>query len=478
MKKTVKYSITAERNKDYSLFSVLVSVISIVIGFLSINNYTEGTIYRYFFIIPFLFGVLNLLFFKVYSKLTLSSALVIGFMLIRYVITPLILYIERYPRSIYYTEIINSSQIYAVFIMCYEMFLIFIVLNKKKKSSNTISDEEYIIKATSKENFGQLNILLIGVIGLTCVIFIAFPSLFGNYSFIVNANLDSLVADSEIQQANLPFGMRWIGYTLGEATRYIVIDYTLIRLFKKYERDESSLYWWLSILIITVNACFTTSRIMLGLLMSISLYYQTYKLFPKMRKFFLRVGIGLGLLVILVIAYTYLSNALSYHSLSQMIQGYTNGFYNVYQARNAYLNYSQDWVDKIATFLLGDGLGNVNVISRFINSINSSDIYNHYIYGGNFNGGAVVPLVSQMSYYFTFAFGPFATYFCLRIMDYYEIKNQNGKGNMLINQFLAVTLGATPFMYNYSTILHIITVVVIPIWLFSWINKHVVLRMR
>ena len=162
--------------------------------------------------------------------------------------------------------------------------------------------------------------------------------------------------------------------------------------------------------------------------MSLVFAYQIFKLYPKFRKKLLIFGSFIGIMFIFVVVIFYWKNSLSRHTFSHMIQSYTNGFYSIYQSRNVYIDSKIDVISKIGMFLWGDGLSNLIVISRFAtSSTNTSDLYNFYLYGKNFNGGMVVPLVSQAAYYFSILIGPLFSFGCIYLMKKLEYFSKNWK---------------------------------------------------
>lgn len=342
------------------------------------------------------------------------------------------------------------------------------IISKKKKTQ--VNDRYFIKKLLSKNNFYRLNYIVIFIIILTFLFFAIWPPLFKNYSLIFNSSLDSLTSEIVSSQSGLPSGMRWLGYTLGEITRNVLIEFLILKSYKKQLISRKSKFFFISIFIVLLNGMFTTSRIMIGLFTTVVFLQQIYYLYPNKRKLLLRTGAALGTIMIILIALLYLGNTLSYQSNSQVIQGYTNGYYNVYQSMCVYQNASQTLFDKIEMFLIGDGFGNINLISMFVNGINSSDLYNNYIYGYTFNGGAVVPYISQLSYYFSIILAPLFSFSIILCANKYEIKWKKAEGNILINGLLSILLAATPFMYNWSTLIHILTIVVLPIWLIYKLN--------
>lgn len=474
--KSIKYK-KSQSGRHYGL-ALLFSVTSFICAIIAINDPPQG-IYVYLPMVTIVFGILTMFFFQIFKNMTFVTIIVYAFMYLRYTVTLFMLHIERYPRGVYNISIDSGASLRTALTMIFEMLMIFLALYvSRRKYHENVTIDEYRKRVLDRDNFSSLNVLTVLFIIVTVILFAMYPALFTNYSFIFSHNLDSLTDTIISSQASLPSGFRWIGYTFGEVTRYILIEYFVLRMYKRYSGSEikKSRYWVLSVILVTLNALITNQRMMLGIFISLALFYQIYQLFPEKRHFFIGFVGTLGVGAFLVITITYWINALSYQSFSQMLQGYTNGFYNVYQAHNAYRNANMGFLDRLSMFFIGDGLGNVNVVSMFINSINSSDIYNFYIYGQEFNGGAVLPFVSQMSFYFSVFIGPVFSYLIIMLAKKIENRSINSTGNLLITQFCAFVFAATPFMYNYSTDIHILTVVALPIWLLAKINsKNIVL---
>lgn len=466
--------------QDYSFvakkiykFALILSVF-VAGGCMAVSS--QETIYKIVFLLPLAYALMNRFFSKAYECVTIPVAIVHALMFVRYCLSPLILILEGFPNGLYSVQFNTGTMVYAIFLMIYEMLVLFFALSKIKVYSGSVTDEEYTSRILKKTNFSELNVIAVAFLVFTLAIYCIFPSLFTNYSFIASPKLADLTYIRLEAQKDLPFGMRWIGDTCGEVARFVLMQWLMMKLFKRYTATGEIKYWWISVIVVTANACIATTSTMMGLFMALVLYCQIYKLYPVKRKFMFRVGIAGGCVAMTIIILTYLSIALGYHSFAQMVQDYTNGYYNVYQVRNAYVNAGQGFLDKVVMFLLGDSLGNVNIISRFIDAVNSSDIYNFYLYNAEFNGGAVVPLVSQMAYYFTPVLGPWAAYACVYGLRKCEDAVRTGRGSSFLYSFVSIIFATTPFMYNYSTVIHIITLTALPLWVLAVVNEKVNLR--
>ena len=110
--------------------------------------------------------------------------------------------------------------------------------------------------------------------------------------------------------------------------------------------------------------------------------------------------------------------------------------------------------------------------------VNSSDIFNHYLYGKRFNGGAVLPYVSQWVYYFSPVLGPILSAIPIVWAKKVEKKWRNGEGNILVMGMLALVLALTPFMYNFPTLIHILSMSIFPLWLAAKANSIFILKIK
>lgn len=466
-----RYNLYALRENQYYLIGVFLSIIAIVIVFLGWRHQEKG-IYEYFFLLPLFYGVLNILFIKVYKNITLCTAIVLILMFIRYTLTAFILLLDKYPQGVYFIQTSKEVSLSTAVIMIYEMLIIYCTLFFIIVPHRNTSTEIYISKVNTRYNFSKLNILVIGFIVFTILIHIVYPSLLTSYNFILNGELDSLAQNSEISQQNLPGGMRWIGFMCGTIARYVVLEWFILFCFKQYSQTQKTKYWFYSVGVITANMLVTNSMQLVGIIYSLVMFYQIYRLYPEKRKAMFRIFGVAGASFFIYFMFIYWANSLEYHSLSQMIQGYTNGFYNVYQSKFAYESLNQDFFEKVQMLIVGDSLGNINIVNRWIQAINSTQCYNNYIYGVNSaGGGAIVPLVAQMTYYFGKIVGPWTSFAFIFLMKKYEAKSYNAEGNILLNSFLSVLFAITPFVYNYSIVLHVLTVTVIPIWGIAWLNR-------
>ena len=154
-------------------------------------------------------------------------------MFIRYTITPIILFIESFPADsesykVYYS---NSIAIMTTLIMLLEMIALFAGLlkcTKIKIQRKQIASETLY----STKNFSNYNMITIIIIILTVLLYLKYPVLLKNYSFILDSSLNNITGDAE-PLFKLPFGVEFVGYTLGEILRFVVIQRVMQRVLKR-----------------------------------------------------------------------------------------------------------------------------------------------------------------------------------------------------------------------------------------------------
>lgn len=471
-----RYSVFRTKGLRVKTIGVGLSIIALIIACMIIDSKTIE-IYRYIYILPLLFAIINFLFLDIYNKLTIVTTIVIIMEFIRYVLTPAILLKEKYPRGLY-TYVFNSStMINTLLIMMIELVVIYFVLYKYRGYSDvSVNDDLLVNKMMSTKNYSILRVSSYAIILFTVILYGAFPAIRNSYSFIFSGELDSLTDNTLVAMKSIPSGVGWLASICGEITRYILLEYILLRFFKNDCKKHKNRYVIISIVIIIANILIVSSSMVISLLASIVLLFQIYIFYPRYRKKFMILGIAVGGTGVIIIIYSYLQNVLMYHSLSQMIQDYTNGYYNIYQAQCAYDKCGLSIIEKIEMLFLGDGIANISPINIFFNVINSSDIFNNYLYGMKFNGGAVLPFCSQWTYYFTSIIGPFFSAVPIIYAKKIEKKWKNGDGNIVVLGMSSLVLALTPFMYNTPTLIHIVTMSIIPLWIASEMNARLVFR--
>lgn len=462
------------KNQSFLIACILTTfslLLAIMIGF---SPNSKG-IYKLLFMIPLVYGCLNFIFFRVYDRKSFPKVTILLLMFIRYFIGPLFIYFDRFPSSLYNLVYSQDTIILATFLMCIEVSCLFgaLWIFEKKRENPAIGKREYDF--LSGKNFGKINLLLTALIIITAAMYLVYPALFHNYYFIFDQSIQNTTLLNEQKlKSSIPNGLRWIGYTLGEITHYTVLAKLLAVIYNKYNKKPWNGYIYIAILIIILNATITTSRQMSGLIMSAILYMQLIRMFPKRRRLLLNLSIVSGLSVITTLIISYLSLSATYRTISSLVESYTNGFYGIYQSLESLTLANLGFFEKYQLLFLGDTLGFINVISTFLSrsgQINSTDVYNYYLYGSGVSGGQIIPMISQGYLYLGLLFSPAISVASVVLMYRYDGKVRQGKGSYMCNMFLAIVFAVAPIMYNYSILLLLLTTVAFPLYIASLLNS-------
>lgn len=450
---------------------VILSVLAFVVWICILNSKPTG-IYLYIEYLPLAYALINLLFILAYENVTIVSAIILAFEFLRFVVSPFIVMMEEYPRGLYTLYIDRGTMIVSEFIMIYEMIVIYMCLIKTRKYSSITVDSDYMRNhLNKKEYYSKMGVATLFVIAITVALFAAFPVLLSLYSFIFSGGLDLVTDTTASAMDQLPSGMGWLATTFALIAQFALLQYFVFRFYRKYTATNKIGYFYLSAIIILFNLMITSSSVVINMIISLSLLMELYFLYPTQRKKFVFFGATIGVVGVIVLVSSYLENVLTYQTVSQMIQDYTNGYYSVYQCACAYKAADLSWIDRIGMFFVGDGIANISPVDVFFDATNSSDIFNFYLYGTEFNGGAVVPFVSQSAYYLSPVIGPLLTAIPVYMARKTEYRWRNGRGNVLLLGFLSLLYALLPFMYNAPTFIHIITMILIPLWVGSKINR-------
>lgn len=457
---------------------MLLSLVSVVISFI-VSNSSPSDMYLYMPLLPIVFAIVNTVFLRIYNKTTIVTIIVVLMEFVRYVITPLVVMIEEYPKSLYSYSFNKEIRFNTFIIMVMEIIAIYYVLYACCDFSDMkIDDNLYFDRVLQKKNYSSIGFTTILIMVFTAILFFVFPSVKSIYGFIFSDGIDSLVSSTAMALDSLPRGVGWLANVFGETTRVILVEYIIVNMYRRFRINPQRGFFLFSVVIVVLNMLVVTSSVVICLVPSIVLLLQLYFLYPKERRLFLVGGVVVGSIACIVFISIYLQNVLTYQSISQMIQDYTNGYYNIYQAQFAYGACDLSPSEKLRMLFIGDGIANISPLNVLFDTVNSSDIFNHYLYGKPFNGGAVVPYISQWVYYFSPVVGSLFSAIPIYFSKKMEKKWRNGEGNFLVVGMLTLVLALTPFMYNCPTFIHILTLNIMPFWFASKANEKFILRAK
>lgn len=457
------------------LLSIISMISAVIIGF----SLEEKGIYKHLFILPFLYGTFNLVFVSIYKRISLFKFLLLGLLFIRYFITPLLVYIDGFPINIYYLSFSYETIIKQTFIMSYEMFIMFFMIwifERKFTTANSHKKDRYDLN--DNKNFAKLNFVVYMIIIFTIGLFCIYPDLLKNYRFIFDAEPQNTMASNrETIQMSVPNGLRWIGYTLGEAVRYVIVQRILLYIYRKSRDNPRNIHVATSLFIICVNSLIATSRNMVGIIMTLVFFNQIVIVYPKAKRFLIKLMMIMSFFMVIIFSSYYLKISMSYKSFANLLESYVGSTYEVYQSLRSFELADYTIFEKLYILLKGDTLGFINVINTILSklgNITSTTIYNSYLYGNRPAGGHIVPMVSQAYFYFGIFLSPIFSALSIVMMYKMEKKVNKATGNYITDMFLGIVFSIAPIMYNYSIVLLLTTTVALPIYVMSILNRFVI----
>lgn len=442
----------------------LVALFSFVI---SLFTFDARDFFEYLFVLPLTFSVLNMVAARQNNTVSVSKVIVYLFMILRYALTPLIIYVEGYPLQNYFYVIDSYTGFYTIVIMVLEMMAIFLGISDRFQFKNfqTFSVEAVIGLFSNYNKIRIINRVLLFFLLIICYVY---PQVFEGYGFVFTSDLIQLGDGGAASLSRLPYGVRFFSSVLLESFRFIILQYILLRISSNEKRQNQFRWCFLSFLLIAINQLLVSGRLMIGLIIGLAQYMELYVLFPKYRKIIKSFIVFAGTTFFFCVFVLYLGKLVQFTSLSNIIQAYTNGYYEVYQSQSAYYYYNAGFFKKIQMLFFNDGILNIAILSSIVpHTINSSDIYNYFIYNSSYNGGRVVPLISQTSYYFS-VFGFIITFLIVRLSVCFELYAFN---NRVLCYYISLFLAISPFMFNISIVIHAFTTIILPIILLSMLNR-------
>lgn len=131
---------------------------------------------------------------------------------------------------------------------------------------------------------------------------------------------------------------------------------------------------------------------------------------------------------------------------------------------------------------INDTLRNVVFLNQFItggNTLNTSILYNHYIYGNASSLGAIIPMVTQCSMHLGYFLSPLYSSICVYMLFYACKKRLEAKSFYQFFFWFGIALEFGSFQgYNYSLVIaNIANNVLLPYFIMR-VSSRVVLRVR
>lgn len=456
------------KNKLDILISSIIFIISIVISLYIAYN-TEHPGYQYLYLLPLLYGISYVLFMSpirgrlnniyIYVFIAVSFA--------RYVILPLLITVNKYYGGRSSSPPMDESFRLAIYLMSYEMIIIFIfsfiVFRKYKAPKNN----GYI-------EYPNSIFVYIIAIGFALSLSLIFPESLSSFSFLK-------ISDEFKDIGEATFLITLISYLL--ITIKFLIFLLIISFFKKrYEKSNNNIFVLLSLLVVLFNITifFGNNRAdyIITTLASILLFF---KLYPKFIK---RSIIPFVIMTIIVTSFinenrnvTTLTGGNDFLlDLTGTLQVYLAGPYNVaISIEAAKLNEEERNVFHLSHEILRPVIG-LNVILKQFDIKSTSNYFNERIFFSD-HMSQIVPMIGQGYFYLGFIMSPLI--FMLYILLVKILINIRDKYNRIdLFFFLSIPIARIGFAMgqNGAILANDISFFLVLFLILYYLNNKVVLK--
>jgi len=441
------------------------------------NRYNAAPGYEHMALLPFSYGILYLIFPSMSRYIVSHIGMLIMniIMLIRYVIMPLVIAISGSYGGFGQNPDSNTVRL-AIFIMLYEMLVVFIVVAVFAKSI-------YKDKKTKKYDFSHVplnsKIVILCLIAVAIGVIARYPEVLERYHFFVIRK--EFKARVEIQAL-----FKGLIELLSEWAKYFIYIIMIDKFKVRYDRTGKIKYVWLSYLVSLPIVMFfiNTSRysivvpsIVIITLMNI--LYPNYKTITiTMISLIMLFSVGSLTLYKYFGVNSSLSTAkITLEVLAERFQMYFSGPRNIAMAIETKHIFSNDIT--INTFF-NDFLGSIPGISKLVNRLDRTNTYfNYRVLGFGDNTSQIIPMSGQGYIFFGIIGAPIFTALSTYIMMRFDSRASREAriDYRYIFTWGAIWLGAA-MMYNVQIEEAFFMNYFLPMYIIFYFNRRIVLKKR
>lgn len=423
----------------YSTVYILIFALSIVVTVMCLEDNGKPAGYERLYMLPLSFTLCFIVFYfyQMRDKLTnnIPNILVVIFMTLRNVITPLVMVTDSYRSSLGIPAAENVEK--AIYLVCYETIAIHVLLfiRNKVKIMRRVK-----ISANIRESKTIFRVLFYGMLGVSALALILVPQLRNQYYSIFTKDITRLVQENTTY--NVGTVLRILA-TLGEvclgAIRIILPTYMIYKIACKGQSFANLL---LALGMVLIQCVFMNDSNAYILMLMISQFLLVYKLFPKYNR--LIIG-GLTTVSVFFLGLLYINRFMLDHyaaSFSLFLQSYlpsvanTAGIFNVTPRHNFFQLFEDIFVaiPFKSTFGYSGGTESINQIWQAVNGCKSQ----------------IMPTVAGSYHYFGALFAPTLSCFFIYVSTRLNSRMQYENNVMLyaVHVYLMIYSVATPFVYN------------------------------
>lgn len=424
--------------------------------------------YKLLYLLPLVFAILTILSFNNFSRIiTIPPALIIYVLyFLRNVATVIVMHAGNYAG---YFNTSNMDK--AIYLMIYEMIMVFFILNlsvKKYHDKSSVIEEVEIDEWIKRRMPLSFSMILFTIITFMVIAVIVYPSIKELYVSLFDFQ-GELVTESVSSIAGNQNRIVFTLFSFWVDFMRILLPVYLFKIIRRFTHSKR-VGIILSLPVILLQFMFVGATSALAIYCAFIDFFVLLKLYPKYRKRLLvlvYIGAFFSILIMFVTKFnsTVLYKGSQAEALSEMFQAYFSGPCNIAACFN--MPKSLRW-----WALLYDLYYTIpfNGTLFGLNGITSAEIFN-FANSGHYQ---IIPCVGQVYYFFGMILAPIVS----MIMCYYAVKIYN-KSIREHNVWIFVSqtllwfyLCISPIMYNGQIFINRLTNSIIPCILITYFSKR------
>lgn len=388
----------------------IVKVVLFLVGcvisiYMYMNTDTESG-YEYYFVIPFVFGVLNIIFNSInYTNLKNIGPTVFNYtMLMKYMVTPLIMCLGNYSS---YSGILPESKYVrqSIWLILFEM-IILCIFNAIFYKKMYLKEEK---SKDSKIKHFNYKIIYYIIICLGIIISIFIPETIADYRFIFdNSNLAETI--------KIDFPLSGLYRIIVLFARYCVVLIIIDYFYKKNEKKQSNWNVIFCFIPVIINCMIVSNLSRINILVPIvtfSILIMNLFNTKKERNLIIKILLISGILMISYLSFFKffgkgrgdVANSTSLEWWGDTLNMYFSGPKETATGIKALDIVENTYGINRLKLLINDLSANVMLLSNFSNKdLTSTVLFNYVYFGKDISRSQIVPNIIEGIYYFGWIF--------------------------------------------------------------------------
>ncbi len=436
-------------------------VFAILTSMLLLCHMEKPEEYQLLFLLPSTFSIIMLIFLTCKKNILdsiVKTILTCGYF-VRSTITPFVMRFGNYSSKVT-NESAFENMDKAIFLMCFEIILVFLIIFVKKTKARK-QENQYKNKLSFKTK--NLLIIIISLIIITVAFLLIYPDLKEVYGFFLFYNIEQItIHDIAVNNLieSLPPLVYPIYKIIVDVLRELIPIYLVLIIKDKWKQREGAGFW-VSIIIIGISLLFMSDDKAVSLYLAIALMLMLGYLYPTYIKKSIKLGVIIAIIISIVLFGKDTTSSESENfmeSASDSLQAYFGGIDNVAVA----LNLTPFHLDRLP---INTGKS-ITIVAYFFRQYDSmSYIFNTEFHGYSGRTNHIIPLIGEGYYYFGYLASGLLHFTIISLAIYMEKKSHRTE-NMLkkyICTLACIILSITPIMYNWVICTNLFTSLIIPI---------------